>query len=50
MVFLSEFVSYLIKYIALGLIAFAGIMCGIKSAKKKKEAEAATAETSEVAE
>lgn len=49
MVFLSEFVSYLIKYIALGLIAFAGIMCGINSAKKKKAAEAAE-EASETAE
>lgn len=45
MVFLSEFVSYLIKYIALGLIAFAGIMCGISSAKKKKAAEAAAETT-----
>lgn len=48
MVFLSEFVSYLIKYIALGLIAFAGIMCGISSAKKKKAQEASAAETTEV--
>ncbi len=47
MVFLSEFVTYLIKYVALGLIALAGIMCGIKSAKKKKEAEAIVAETTE---
>ena len=38
MVFLSEFVSYLIKFIALGLIAFAGIMCGANAAKKKKAA------------
>ena len=35
MVFLSEFVTYLIKFIALGLIALAGIICGINSAKKK---------------
>lgn len=47
MVFLGEFLSYLIKYIALGLIAFAGIMCGISSAKKKKAAEAVTEEQAE---
>ena len=45
MIFLSEFVSYLIKYVALGLIAFAGIMCGINAAKKKKAAS--EAETTE---
>ncbi len=46
MIFLSEFVSYLIKYVALGLIAFAGIVCGINYAKKKKvESEAETVET-----
>ncbi|MCR5701217.1 MAG: hypothetical protein K6G76_03610 [Lachnospiraceae bacterium] len=43
MVLLSEFLTYLIKFIALGLIAFAGIMCGANAAKKKKAAEAAAA-------
>lgn len=47
MVFLSEFVTYLIKFIALGLIALAGIICGINSAKKKNAlAEATEAEKS----
>jgi large-conductance mechanosensitive channel len=43
MVLLSEFVTYLIKFIALGLIAFAGIMCGANAAKKKKAAAEAAA-------
>ncbi len=34
MIFLSEFVSYLIKYVALGLIAFAGIVCGLCQKEK----------------
>ncbi len=45
MVFLSEFLSYLIKFIALGIIAFAGIKCGIMAAKKKNDvAEASQAD------
>ena len=43
MALLSEFVTYLIKFIALGLIAFAGIMCGANAAKKKKAAAEAAA-------
>lgn len=42
----NELVMYIIKYVALGLIAFAGIMCGIKYKKDKlaKEAAADTAD------
>lgn len=46
MVFMSEFVTYLIKYILLGVIAFAGIMAGI-SYKKKKNAKAAAESNAE---
>ena len=35
MLLLNEFVMYLIKFAALGLIAFAGIMCGVKYKKNK---------------
>ena len=31
----SEFLMYLFKFIVLGLIAFAGIMCGAKYKKGK---------------
>lgn len=41
MEFLNEFVTYAIKYVALGLIAFAGIMAGIHYKKNKMAKEAA---------
>jgi hypothetical protein len=36
----SEFAEYLIKFVVLGLIAWAGVMCGAKY-KKNKLAQAA---------
>lgn len=37
----NELGMYIIKFVALGLIAFAGIMCGIKYKKNKLAGEAA---------
>ncbi len=37
MEFLSEFLTYAFKYVVLGAIAFAGIMCAVKSKKKQQE-------------
>ncbi len=44
MLLLNEFVMYLIKFIVLGLIAFAGIMCGVKYKKNKQAKEIAVSE------
>lgn len=45
MEFLSELATYAFKYVILGVIAVAGVLCGVK-AKKKQLAEAnATEET-----
>lgn len=44
MLLLNEFVMYLIKFVALGLIAFAGIMCGIKYKKNKLAKDAGMTE------
>ncbi|MGN0153720.1 MAG: hypothetical protein ACI4A3_04675 [Lachnospiraceae bacterium] len=43
----GEFLTYLLKFIALGVIAVAGVLCGTKYKKNKiaKEAEAETSET-----
>ena len=38
MEFLSECLTYAFKYVVLGAIAFAGIMCAVRS-KKKQQAE-----------
>jgi hypothetical protein len=40
MLLLSELVEYLIKFVVLGVIAWAGVMCGAKY-KKNKLAQAA---------
>ncbi|MCI8509659.1 MAG: hypothetical protein HFJ06_14075 [Lachnospiraceae bacterium] len=44
MLLLNEFVMYLIKFVALGLIAFAGIMFGIKYKKNKLAKDAGMTE------
>lgn len=43
----GEFLTYLLKFIALGVIAVAGVLCGTKYKKNKitKEAEAETSAT-----
>ena len=45
MLLLNEFITYLIKFVALGLIAFAGIMLGIRHKKNKLAKEAAVTES-----
>lgn len=35
MAFISEFLSYLFKFIVLGIIAVTGVVCGVKIKKKK---------------
>lgn len=35
MLFLNELITYLIKFIALGIIAVLGVMCGAKYKKNK---------------
>lgn len=39
MVLLNEFIIYLIKFIILGLVAFAGIMCAVLYKKRKNAKE-----------
>ena len=37
MEFLGEFLTYAFKYVVLGAIAIAGVMCAVKSKKKQQE-------------
>lgn len=39
MAFAGEFLTYLFKYIVLGVIAIAGVLCGAKLKKNKLEKE-----------
>ncbi|MDD6071499.1 MAG: hypothetical protein PUC12_11925 [Clostridiales bacterium] len=41
MLFMKEFVTYLIKFVALGVIAVAGILLGVKTKKNKLAKQAA---------
>lgn len=45
--FLNEFVSYAIKYVLLGAIAFAGIIAGVYYKKNKLAKEAAAEKDSD---
>lgn len=36
MEFLSEFLTYAFKYVVLGAIAIAGVMCAVRSKKKQE--------------
>lgn len=47
MLFVDELLTYLIKFIALGVIAVAGVLCGAKF-KKNKLAKQADAENQEI--
>lgn len=44
MLFMKEFVTYLIKFVALGVIATAGILVGVKTKKNKLAKQAADAQ------
>ena len=45
MAFLSELLTYLFKFIVLGVITIAGVMCGAKMKKNKLAKNATTKET-----
>lgn len=42
MLLLNEFLTYLFKFVVLGVVGFAGIMCGIRFKKNKLAKEAET--------
>lgn len=50
MLLLSEFITYLIKFVVFGLIAFAGIMFGIRHKKSKLAKETVAIEDAAVTE
>ena len=45
MAFISELLTYTFKYIVLGVIAIAGVLCGIKAKKKQISQQTAEQET-----
>lgn len=46
----SEFLTYIFKYIVLGVIAVAGVLCGAKYKKNKLAKEAADEEAAQTEE
>lgn len=46
----GEFLTYIFKYIVLGVIAVAGVLCGAKYKKNKLAKKAADEETSQTEE